>query len=184
MIHLDFDFGFDDDLTLLREHVRRFAAEQIAPRAAEIDAENRFPRDLWPQLGALGLLGVTVEAELGGAGLGYLAHVLVMEEISRASGSVGLSYAAHSNLCVNQIVRFGTLEQKRRFLPQLLDGSHVGALAMSEAHAGSDVLSMRTTAVPRGDDYVLNGAKMWITNAPDAEVIVVYARVADGSVPG
>ena len=184
MSDFDLDFGFGEDLEMLREHVRRFAMERIAPRAAQIDAENTFPRGLWPELGALGLFGVTLEPELGGAGLGYLAHVLVMEEISRASASVGLSYAAHSNLCMNQIRRFGTPEQKARFLPGLLDGSHVGALAMSEAQAGSDVLSMRTTAVPRGDDYVLNGAKMWITNAPDAEVIVVYARVADGSVPG
>src|SRR5690606_38012075 len=184
MSDFDLDFGFGEDLEMLREHVRRFAMERIAPRAAQIDAENTFPRGLGPELGALGLFGVTLEPELAGAGLGYLAHVLVMEEISRASASVGLSYAAHSNLCMNQIRRFGTPEQKARFLPGLLDGSHVGALAMSEAQAGSDVLSMRTTAVPRGDDYVLNGAKMWITNAPDAEVIVVYARVADGSVPG
>jgi isovaleryl-CoA dehydrogenase len=179
MIDIDFDFGFDDDLMLLREHVRRFAAERVAPRAAKLDAENLFPRDLWPELGALGLLGVTAETELGGAGLGYHAHVLVMEEISRASASVGLSYAAHSNLCVNQIVRFGTPEQKRRFLPKLLDGSHVGALAMSEAQAGSDVLSMRTTAVPDGDGYVLNGTKMWITNGPEADIVLVYARVPE-----
>jgi len=179
MIDLDFDFGFDEDLTMLREHVRRFAEERIAPRAAEIDRNNEFPRDLWPELGALGLFGVTLEPGLGGAGLGYLAQVLVVEELSRASAAVGLSYAVQANLCVNQIRRFGTSEQKRRFLPRLLDGSHVGALAMSEAQAGSDVLSMRTTAVPDGDDYVLNGTKMWITNGPEADVLIVYARVAD-----
>jgi isovaleryl-CoA dehydrogenase len=179
MIDLDFDFGFDDDLVMLREHVRRFAADRIAPLAAAVDAENRFPRELWPELGAVGLLGITVDPELGGAGLGYLAHVIVMEEISRASASIGLSYAAHSNLCVNQLARFGTLEQKQRFLPKLLDGSHVGALAMSEAEAGSDVLSMRTTATRDGDDYVLNGTKMWITNGPEADVLLVYARIDD-----
>lgn len=184
MVALDLDFGFDDDLTLLREQVHRFAAERIAPRATQIDADNRFPRDLWPELGDLGLLGVTVPAEDGGAGLGYLAHVVAMEEISRASASVGLSYAAHSNLCVNQIARFGTPEQRRRFLPKLLDGSQVGALAMSEAGAGSDVLSMRTSAVPNGEGYVLTGTKMWITNGPEADIVLVYARVAaDGAQP-
>ncbi|HEX6992938.1 MAG TPA: acyl-CoA dehydrogenase family protein [Gammaproteobacteria bacterium] len=182
MIGLDFDFGFDEDLTMLREHVRRFAEERIAPRAAGIDRDNEFPRDLWRELGALGLFGVTLEPELGGAGLGYLAQVLVIEELSRASAAVGLSYAVQANLCVNQIRRFGTLEQKRRFLPKLLDGSHVGALAMSEAQAGSDVLSMRTTAVRDGDDYVLNGTKMWITNGPEADVLIVYARVAEPAV--
>ncbi len=175
---IDFDFGFDEDLTMLCEHVRRFAEERIAPRASEIDRKNEFPRDLWPELGALGLFGVTLEPELGGAGLGYLAQVLVVEELSRASAAVGLSYAVQANLCVNQIRRFGTAEQKRRFLPKLLDGSHVGALAMSEAHAGSDVLSMRTTAARDGDDYVLNGTKMWITNGPEADMLIVYARVA------
>jgi isovaleryl-CoA dehydrogenase len=173
----DFDFGVSEELELLREQVGRFAAQRIAPRAAEIDASNAFPRDLWPELGALGLLGVTVEAELGGAGLGYLAHVIAMEEISRASGSVGLSYAAHSNLCVNQLRLRGTPEQHRRLLPGLLDGSKVGALAISEANAGSDVLSMRATAVPDGEDFVLNGTKMWITNGPEADVVLAYARL-------
>ena len=177
----DFGFGLPEEIQLLREQVARFAAERIAPRAAEIDAENRFPRDLWPELGALGLLGITVEPELGGAGLGYLAHVIAMEEISRGSAAVGLSYGAHSNLCVNQIRLWGTPEQKRRFLPRLLRGEHVGALAMSEACAGSDVLAMRTTAVPDGDGYVLNGTKMWITNGPEADVLVVYARLANGA---
>jgi isovaleryl-CoA dehydrogenase len=177
----DFDFGFGDELLLLRDQAARFAAERIAPRAAQIDRDNEFPRDLWPELGQLGLLGITVDPELGGAGMGYLAHVLVMEEISRASGAVGLSYAAHSNLCVNQIAAWGTPEQKRRFLPKLLSGEHVGALAMSEAQAGSDVLAMRTTAAPHGDGFVLNGTKMWITNGPEADVVVVYARLADGA---
>ena len=174
----EFDFGFSDELLLLRDQVARFAANRIAPRAAEIDRDNAFPRDLWPQLGQLGLLGITVDPEFGGAGLGFLAHVLVMEEISRASAAVGLSYAAHSNLCVNQIATWGTPEQKDRYLPKLLRGEHVGALAMSEAQAGSDVLAMRTTAVPDGDGYVLNGTKMWITNGPEADVILVYARLA------
>ncbi|MGC4027928.1 MAG: acyl-CoA dehydrogenase family protein [Steroidobacteraceae bacterium] len=174
----DFDFGLPAEIQLLREQVARFAAQRIAPRAAQIDTRNLFPRDLWPELGALGLLGITVEPEWGGAGLGYLAHVVAMEEISRASASVGLSYAAHSNLCVNQIRRWGTDEQKRRFLPPLVSGEQVGALAMSEAGAGSDVLGMRTTAVPDGEGYVLNGTKMWITNGPEADVLLVYARLA------
>ncbi len=178
---IDFEFGLADEIKFLREQVRRFASERIAPRAARIDAENRFPRDLWPELGALGLLGITVDTEFGGAGLGYLAHVIAMEELSRASAAVGLSYAAHSNLCVNQIAKWGTAEQKRRFLPALLSGEHVGALAMSEACAGSDVLSMRTTLAPDGDGYVLNGTKMWITNGPEADVLVVYARVTDAA---
>jgi isovaleryl-CoA dehydrogenase len=153
-----------------------FAGEKIAPRAAEIDRSNEFPRDLWPELGALGLLGVTVEEELGGAGMGYLEHCVAMEEISRASASVGLSYGAHSNLCVNQIRRNGNDDQRRRYLPKLLSGEHVGALAMSESGAGSDVVGMTTRAEKRGDRYVLNGTKMWITNGPDAEVLVVYAK--------
>ena len=176
---IDFDFGFGEDLDLLREQVSRFAADRLATRAAQIDAENLFPRDLWPELGALGLLGITVDRELGGAGLGYLAHVVAMEEISRASAAIGLSYAAHSNLCINQIALWGTPEQKRRFLPKLISGEAVGALAMSEAQAGSDVLSMRTTATPHGDGYLVNGTKMWITNGPEADVIVVYARVGE-----
>lgn len=171
----DFDFGLGEDIDLLRETVQSFAADRIAPIAAEIDANNRFPRDLWPELGALGLLGITVGEKLGGAGLGYLAHVVAMEEISRASASVGLSYGAHSNLCVNQIHRWGNNGQKQRYLPKLISGEHVGALAMSEAGAGSDVLGMRMTAAKHGDGYVLNGSKMWITNGPEADVFVVYA---------
>jgi isovaleryl-CoA dehydrogenase len=171
----DFDFGLGEDIDLLRESVAGFAGDRIAPRAEAIDASNEFPRDLWPELGALGLLGITVEEELGGSGLGYLAHVVAMEEISRASASVGLSYGAHSNLCVNQLRRWGTPEQRQRFLPALISGEHLGALAMSETGAGSDVMSMRTTAVRDGDHYVLNGSKMWITNAPQADVIIMYA---------
>jgi len=171
-----FDFGLGEDVDRLRETVRRFADGVIAPRADEIDRSNAFPRDLWPELGKLGLLGITVEEEHGGAGLGYLAHCVAMEEVSRASASVGLSYGAHSNLCVNQIRRHGSLEQKRRLLPKLISGEHVGALAMSEPEAGSDVMSMRTRAEPRGDRYVLNGSKMWITNGPLADVVVVYAK--------
>jgi isovaleryl-CoA dehydrogenase len=171
----DFDFSLGEDIDLLRESVREFAADRIAPRAAEIDASNHFPRDLWPELGRLGLLGITVEESDGGTGLGYLAHVVAMEEISRASGSVGLSYGAHSNLCVNQLRVWGTAAQKRRFLPHLISGEHVGSLAMSEAGSGSDVVSMRCRAERRGDRYVLNGTKMWITNGPEANVLVVYA---------
>ncbi len=172
----EFDFGHGEELDLLRETVRSFAADHIAPRAAEIDEKNEFPRDLWPELGALGLLGITVEEEYGGSALGYLAHVIAMEEISRASGSVGLSYGAHSNLCVNQLRRWGSEEQKARFLPGLVSGESLGALAMSEPGAGSDVMGMRTTAVREGDEYVLNGSKMWITNAPTADVMIVYAK--------
>ena len=172
----EFDFGHGEDLDLLRETVRGFAKDQIAPKAAEIDEKNEFPRDLWPELGALGLLGITVEDKYGGSELGYLAHVIAMEEISRASASVGLSYGAHSNLCVNQLRRWGNAEQKETYLPKLVSGAYLGALAMSEAGAGSDVMSMRTTAVPDGEDYVLNGSKMWITNAPRADVSIVYAK--------
>jgi isovaleryl-CoA dehydrogenase len=161
---------------MLRETVGSFAHAKIAPRADDIDRSNKFPRDLWPELGALGLLGITVEEEWGGSGLGYLAHCVAMEEISRASAAVGLSYGAHSNLCVNQIRRNGSAEQKKRYLPKLISGEHVGALAMSEPNAGSDVVSMRTRAARRGDRYVLNGSKMWITNGPLAETIVVYAK--------
>jgi isovaleryl-CoA dehydrogenase len=170
------DFGLGETADLLRDTVRSFAADAIAPRAREIDESNDFPRDLWPRLGALGLLGVTVEEEYGGAAMGYTEHVVAMEEISRASAAVGLSYGAHSNLCVNQIRRNGTQAQKRKYLPRLISGEHVGALAMSEPGAGSDVVSMRTRAERKGDRYVLNGSKMWITNGPDAEVLVVYAK--------
>jgi isovaleryl-CoA dehydrogenase len=173
----DFDFGLGDDIGMLRDAVRSFALTELAPRADEIDRTNQFPRDLWPRLGELGLLGITVEPEWGGAGLGYVAHVVAMEEISRISGSVGLSYGAHSNLCVNQIRRWGTDEQRSRYLPKLVSGQHLGALAMSEPGAGSDVMSMRLRAVRQGDRYVLNGNKMWITNGPTADVLVVYATV-------
>jgi isovaleryl-CoA dehydrogenase len=171
---IDFDLG--EEIGMLRDSVRAFAQEQIAPRAADIDRENAFPSDLWRKMGDLGLLGITVEEEYGGAALGYLAHVVAMEEISRASGSVGLSYGAHSNLCVNQIRRNGTGVQKRKYLPKLVSGEHVGALAMSEPGAGSDVVSMRLKATRSGDHYVLNGNKMWITNGPDADTLVVYAK--------
>jgi isovaleryl-CoA dehydrogenase len=174
-VMFDFDFGLGDEINLLRDSVAAFAADRIAPRAAEIDAANQFPRDLWPELGELGLLGITADEQFGGASLGYLAHVVAMEEISRASASVGLSYGAHSNLCINQISRWGSDQQKQKYLPKLITGEHLGALAMSEAGAGSDVMGMRTTAVRDGDDYILNGAKMWITNAPQADVIIIYA---------
>ena len=171
---LDFDLGETADM--IRETTARFAADQIAPLAAEIDRTNDFPRQLWPQMGALGLLGVTADEEYGGLGLGYLEHVVAMEEVSRASASVGLSYGAHSNLCVNQIRRWGSPDQKARYLPKLISGEHVGALAMSEAGSGSDVISMRLKAERRGDRYVLNGTKFWITNAPHADTLVVYAK--------
>ena len=170
------DFGLGDDVDMLRDSVRAFAGDRIAPRAADIDRTNIFPRDLWPEMGALGLHGITVEEDWGGAGLGYLAHVVAMEEVSRASASVGLSYGAHSNLCVNQIRRCGSEAQKERYLPKLISGEHVGALAMSEPGAGSDVVSMKLKAEKRGDRFVLNGNKMWITNGPDADVLVVYAK--------
>ena len=182
---LDFDFGLGEDIDMLRETVRSFAEAELAPRADEIDRTNLFPRDLWPRLGDLGLLGLTVEPEWGGSGLGYLAHVVAMEEISRVSGSVGLSYGAHSNLCVNQLRRWGTPEQKGRYLPKLVNGEHLGALAMSEPGAGSDVMSMRTRAERRGDRWVLNGNKMWITNGPTSDVLIVYAKVdASAGTPG
>ena len=170
------DFGLGEDADMLRETVRAFSENEIAPRAAEIDRTNTFPRNLWEPMGALGLHGITVEEEWGGAGLGYLEHCVAMEEVSRASASVGLSYGAHSNLCVNQIRRNGSDEQKGRHLPKLISGEHVGALAMSEAGAGSDVVSMTMRADRRGDRYILNGAKMWITNAPHADVLLVYAK--------
>ncbi|HVL74312.1 MAG TPA: isovaleryl-CoA dehydrogenase [Beijerinckiaceae bacterium] len=171
-----FDFDLGETADAIRESVRDFAQNEIAPRADEIDRTNTFPRDLWPRMGALGLHGITVEEEFGGAGLGYLEHVVAMEEVSRASASVGLSYGAHSNLCVNQIRRNGTEAQKRKYLPKLISGEHVGALAMSEPGAGSDVVSTRTRAEKRGDAYVLTGNKMWITNGPVAETLVVYAK--------
>jgi isovaleryl-CoA dehydrogenase len=172
----DFDFGLGETCDEIRTLVRRIASERIAPRAEEIDRSNEFPRDLWPLLGSQGLLGITVPEALGGAALGYLAHVIAMEEISRASASVGLSYGAHSNLCINQIVLNGNEAQQGRYLPRLVSGEHVGALAMSEPLAGSDVVSMQMRAERQGDNYVLNGNKMWITNGPDADVLVVYAK--------
>ena len=172
----ELDFGLGETADLLRQSVRAFASSRIAPRAEEIDRANQFPMELWREMGALGLLGITVPDHEGGAGMGYLEHVVAMEEISRASASVGLSYGAHSNLCVNQIRLNGSAEQKARYLPKLISGEHVGALAMSEAGAGSDVVSMRLKAVRKGDAYVLTGSKMWITNGPDADVAVVYAK--------
>jgi len=171
-----FDFALGADADALRETVARFSNAEIAPRADEIDRSNMFPRELWPKLGALGVLGITAAEEYGGAGMGYLAHCVAMEEISRGSGAIGLSYGAHSNLCVNQLNRNGSAEQKRKYLPRLISGEHVGALAMSEPNAGSDVVSMRTRADRRGDRYILNGSKMWITNGPVAETFVVYAK--------
>ncbi len=165
-----------ETIDIIRETVRQFSSQEIAPRAEDIDQTDEFPRDLWPKIGELGLLGITVSEEYGGAGLGYLAHTVTMEEISRGSPSVGLSYGAHSNLCVNQIYRNGNDDQKRRYLPKLISGEHVGALAMSEPEAGSDVVSMALRAEKRGDRYVLNGSKMWITNGPDADTLVVYGK--------
>src|SRR3984885_2398938 len=178
---LNFDLGEAADM--LRGQVEAFGAAEVAPRAASIDRENAFPGDLWAKMGALGVLGVTVSEEFGGAGMGYLEHVVAMEEISRASASVGLSYGAHSNLCVNQIFRNGSEAQKRRYLPGLIDGSAVGALAMSEPGAGPDVVGMKTRADRQGDRYVLNGSKMWITNGPDADVLVIYAKTDPAAGP-
>jgi isovaleryl-CoA dehydrogenase len=172
----DFDFGLGEELDEVRNQVRRFARERIAPRAEEIDRSNEFPRDLWPELGSAGLLGITVSDAYGGADLGYLAHIICMEEISRASGSVGLSYGAHSNLCMNQIMLNGNDAQRGRYLPRLVSGEHVGALAMSEPGAGSDVVGMQLRAEKRAGGYALTGRKMWITNGPDADVTVVYAK--------
>src|SRR5579872_1886318 len=174
--HRMFNFDLGETADAIRETVHSFSSNEIAPRAAEIDKSNQFPRDLWPKIGALGLHGITVEEEYGGAGLGYLEHCIALEEISRASAAVGLSYGAHSNLCVNQLRRNGSEAQKRKYLPKLISGAHVGALAMSEPDAGSDVVSMRTTAEKRGDRYVLNGSKMWITNGPVADTLVIYAK--------
>jgi len=171
-----FDFGLGETADLLRESVQGFAAAEIAPRAAEIDRSDQFPMDLWRKMGSLGVLGITVSDEYGGAGMGYLAHMIAMEEISRASASVGLSYGAHSNLCVNQIKRNGNDKQRAKYLPKLISGEHVGALAMSEPGAGSDVISMKLKAQDNGDHYLLNGTKMWITNGPDADTLVVYAK--------
>ncbi|MBJ9974026.1 isovaleryl-CoA dehydrogenase [Pseudomonas sp. S75] len=170
------NFALGETLDMLRDQVRTFATAELAPRAAQIDQDNLFPADMWRKFGDMGLLGITVSEEYGGAGLGYLAHVLAMEEISRASASVALSYGAHSNLCVNQINRNGTPEQKRRYLPRLITGEHIGALAMSEPNAGSDVVSMKLRADRRGDRFMLNGSKTWITNGPDANVYVIYAK--------
>ena len=172
----ELNFGLDDELNMLRDQVNAFAASEIAPRAAEIDHNNEFPNDLWKKFGDMGLLGITVPEEDGGSGMGYLAHCIAMEEISRASASVGLSYGAHSNLCVNQLKINASAEQKAKYLPKLMSGDHVGALAMSEPGAGSDVVSMQLRAKEDGDHYILNGNKMWITNGPDADVLVVYAK--------
>lgn len=176
MFHASMNFALGEEVDAVRETVHRFAQEKLKPRAEEIDRSNEFPRDLWPELGALGLLGITADPDFGGSGLGYLSHVVAVEELARASASTSLSYGAHSNLCVNQINRNGSAEQKARYLPKLCSGEHVGALAMSEPGAGSDVVSMKLRAEKRGDRYVLNGTKMWITNGPDADVLVVYAK--------
>jgi len=178
----DFDFALGETADMIRETTCRFAADRIAPFAAEIDAENKFKHDLWPEMGELGLHGITVEEEWGGLDLGYLEHVVAMEEVSRASASIGLSYGAHSNLCVNQIRRWANEDQKRRYLPRLISGEHLGSLAMSEAGSGSDVVSMKLKAEHRGDRYVLNGTKFWITNAPTADVLVVYAKTGERAI--
>ena len=179
----DLDFQLGDTVDMLRATVRGFTADNIAPRAAEIDRSNEFPRDLWPALGSLGLLGITVEEDWGGAGFGYLAHCVAMEELSRGSASVGLSYGAHSNLCVNQIRRNGNADQKSRYLPKLISGEHLGALAMSEPGAGSDVVSMKLRADRHGDRFILNGTKMWITNGPDADTLIIYAKTDTNAGP-
>ncbi len=181
MFPIDFDFGLGERVDELRQAVREFALRRIAPQADEIDRSNRFPRELWPEMGAMGLLGMTVPEEYGGLGFGYLEHVVAMEEISRASGSIGLSYGAHSNLCVNQLRRFGNAAQKQRYLPRLVSGEDVGALAMSEPGSGSDVVSMRTRADRTDGGYRLTGSKMWITNGPEADTAVIYATIEPGS---
>ncbi|HKY95421.1 MAG TPA: acyl-CoA dehydrogenase family protein, partial [Kiloniellales bacterium] len=178
-----FDFGLGETADMLRDSVAAFSAAKIAPIAAEVDRTDRFPRQLWPEMGALGLHGITAEEEYGGSGLGYLEHCVAMEEVSRGSGSIGLSYGAHSNLCVNQIRRNGTAEQKRKYLPKLISGEHVGALAMSEPGAGSDVVSMTTRAEKKGDRYVLNGRKFWITNCTEADTFVIYAKTDPAAGP-
>lgn len=183
MFTTNMNFNLGDEIASLRDTVLRFALDQIAPRAADIDRTNLFPRDLWPKMGELGLHGITVPEEFGGVALGYLAHVVAVEEISRASASVGLSYGAHSNLCVNQIARNGNKRQKEKYLPKLISGEHLGSLAMSESGSGSDVVSMKLRATRRSDRYVLNGSKMWITNAPTAETLVVYAKTDPGAGP-
>jgi len=177
-MYTSLNFNHGETIDMLRTQVMHFVAKEVEPLAAKTDSDNAFPNDLWPKLGDMGLLGVTVSENLGGTDMGYLAHAIVMEEISRSSASIGLSYGAHSNLCVNQIFRNGTPEQKQKYLPKLISGEHIGALAMSEANAGSDVVSMKLKAVKQGDVYVLNGTKMWITNGPDANTYVIYAKTA------
>src|SRR5882757_4909845 len=181
MSELGLDFELGEMADAIRDTTRRYAQERIAPLAAKIDAEDWFPPELWPEMGALGLHGITVSEEDGGLGLGYLEHVIAQEEVARASASIGLSYGAHSNLCVNQIRRWASPEQKAKYLPKLISGEHVGSLAMSEAGAGSDVVSMKLRAEQKGDRYILNGTKFWITNAPHADVLVVYAKTAPGA---
>src|SRR6202795_1304677 len=181
--HRMFNFDLGETADAIRETVQDFSSHEIAPRAAEIDKSNQFPRDLWPKLGALGLHGITVEEEYGGSGLGYLEHCIAVEEISRASAAGGPSFGAHSNLCVNQLRRNGNEAQKRKYLPKLISGEHVGALAMSEPGAGSDVVSMSTRAEKKGDRYIINGSKMWITNGPIAETLVVYAKTDPAAGP-
>ena len=178
---MNFDFALGETADMIRDTTQRFAADKIAPIAAEIDAEDRFPRELWPQMGELGLHGITVEEEWGGLGLGYLEHVVAQEEVARASASVGLSYGAHSNLCINQLRRWGSDAQREKYLPKLISGEHVGSLAMSEVAAGSDVVGMKLKAEARDGGYILNGTKFWITNGPEADVLIVYARTGEGS---
>ncbi|HAT84974.1 MAG TPA: acyl-CoA dehydrogenase, partial [Rhizobiales bacterium] len=183
MSGLMFNFNLGETADMLRDAVAAFAADELAPIAADIDKNDAFPRELWNKMGDMGLLGITVPEEFGGAGMGYLEHVIAVEEISRASASVGLSYGAHSNLCVNQLNRNGTKEQKEKYLPKLISGEHVGSLAMSEPGAGSDVVSMKLRAEKKDDHYVLNGSKMWITNAPDADILLVYAKTDPAAGP-